>query len=103
MSLDFDPSTAQQFVAVTRTQVVGDLAAAAQSTTSAAAVVPGLGLIGADFRTRLIAAMTDHATHLNGCAIAVETQAGHVEVCHATLTGHDQQLAATLTTVDQEA
>ncbi|MFD5179398.1 hypothetical protein ACFWM1_26565 [Nocardia sp. NPDC058379] len=103
MLLDFDPSTAQEFVTVTRTQVVGDLAAAAQSTTSAAAVVPGLGLIGADFRTRLIAAMNDHATHLDGCAITVQSQAGHVEVCHATLIGHDQQLAATLSAVDQEA
>ncbi|MFD6391159.1 hypothetical protein [Nocardia sp. NPDC060259] len=102
MSLDFDPSTAQHFVAVTQT-VASDLAAATHATTAAAAVVPGLGLIGANFRTQLIAAMTDHATHLNGCVSAIETQAGHVEVCRTTLTGHDQHLADTLTTVDQEA
>ncbi|MFI8974185.1 type VII secretion target [Nocardia asteroides] len=101
MSLDFDPSTAQEFVAVARTHVVGDLAAATQATTDAAAAVPGLGLIGADFRTQLIVAMTDYATHLTRCVNAVENLATHVEVCRTTLTGHDQQLADDLTTTGQ--
>ncbi|MFD4432148.1 hypothetical protein [Nocardia sp. NPDC058497] len=103
MSLDFDPSTAQEFAAVTRIQVVGDLSAATQAAAAAAAAVPGLGLIGADFRTQLIAAMTGYATHLDGCANAVADQAEHVETCRTTLVSHDQHLADHLTTVAEGA
>ena len=101
MSLDSDPTTAQEFVAVTRTQVVGDLAAATHATTAAAAAVPGLGLIGAEFRTQLIAALVDHAAHLEGCANAVTDQAGHVETCRTSFVSHDQQLAANLSTISE--
>ncbi|GEM29064.1 hypothetical protein NN3_00710 [Nocardia neocaledoniensis NBRC 108232] len=101
MSLDFDPTAAQEFVAVTRTQVVGDLAAATHATTAAAAAVPGLGLIGAEFRTQLIAALAEHATHLEGCANAVADQAGHVQSCRTSFVGHDQQFAAALSTVSE--
>ncbi|MFD3427458.1 hypothetical protein [Nocardia fluminea] len=100
MTLDFDPATAHQF-ATTGTYIAAEVAHATNTTTAAVDAVPGLGLIGEDFRALLITAMTNHANHLGGCAHTVTDQADHVATYRAQISGLDQRIGDGLDNIGQ--